>query len=113
VGVISITVSRPQYEHLFLITTVDLSGLASNIFLNISIIGDYILSLSHQTFLRYNGKNQTYQAAFENTPYVSVVGKTAGCLDGGAAFGSSRVSQPERDAVSSPQSDIQHRLNNQ
>ena len=58
-------------------------------------------------------KSRTAQAALDNTPEVPVVGKTAGCLDGGAAFGSSRVSQPEREAVSSPHSDIQHRLNNQ
>jgi len=45
VGVISIIVSHPQSEHLFFNMIVDLSGLASNIFLNISIIMDDSLSM--------------------------------------------------------------------
>jgi hypothetical protein len=45
VGVISIIVSHPQSEHLPFKTIVDFSGLASNNFLNISIIRNYVLPL--------------------------------------------------------------------
>ena len=58
-------------------------------------------------------KNQTVQAALDNTLDVPPVGRAVGSLDGCAVRGSSRVSQPECEAVSSPQSDIQLRLNNQ
>lgn len=58
-------------------------------------------------------KNKTAQAALDNTLDVPAVGRAVGSLDVGAMLGSSRVSQPECEAVSSPQSDIQHRLNNQ
>ena len=58
-------------------------------------------------------KNQTAQAAFDNTLDLPAVGRAVCNLDGGATFGSSRVNQPECEAVSSPQSDIQHKLNNQ
>ena len=58
-------------------------------------------------------KNQTAQAALDNTLDVPAVGRAVGNLDGSAMLGSSRVSQPEREAVSSPQSEIQHKQNNQ
>jgi hypothetical protein len=45
VGVISIVASRPQSEHLPFNTIVDFLGLDSNIFPNISIIGEHILPL--------------------------------------------------------------------
>jgi hypothetical protein len=50
VGVISMIVSHPQSEHLSFNTIADFSGLASNIFLNISIIMDYIFNDSHISF---------------------------------------------------------------
>jgi hypothetical protein len=58
-------------------------------------------------------KNQTAQAAFENTLGVPAAGRAVGSLDGGTTSNSPRVNQPEREAVSSPQSEIQHKQNNQ
>ena len=58
-------------------------------------------------------KNQTAQAALDNILDVLVVGRVVGSLDVGAMFGSSRVSQPDREAVSSPQNEIQYRPSNQ
>ena len=43
----------------------------------------------------------------EKTLDVLAVGRAVGSLDDGVPFSSPRVSHPEREAVSSPQSEIQ------
>ena len=45
VGTISTTISQPQSEHLPFIMIVDFSGLASNIFLNMSFVDSHLPSL--------------------------------------------------------------------
>jgi hypothetical protein len=63
--------------------------------------------------LRHNLKNQIFQAAFEKDRDLSAFGKAMGCLAGGTMLGSPRLSHPEREAVSIPHSEIQHKQNSQ